>query len=589
MKEKDLDFEEDEKEQNNEDNMINTNSQKLNNIIEENLINTDDLLENNLKGEPQIFECELFDKGRINYINLIINEQKRNISIQLKLKSLNSENKEESSEKKEKEEEDYINLKTINQIDIISFMPQEDINEVKLDEIKTFLSTMEDKENSKLLNEKEICSLTYYPNISKSKCNFCKCIFCCDCKCRSAYKERELVIDYFLIKSEYINKIKESLYHISLPKLHELKSKDRKRKILAFINPIGGTGNAVNLWERAKKVLNQAYLDIDTIITRQFKEAYNYVLTLDPLKYDGFITCSGDGIIHEIINAIFHRSEEDKNKFLDHCALCALPAGSGNAISKAISYYSGDENGIEINCYYLCKGIKKKIDVQEMQLKGVEKNVYSVIAFMYGFLADCDLESEFLRCIGFFRTTIMGLVRYIFLRDYIGTFYYLPNTVSDDIINSIPSIEENIDDVSKYGIIKESDQYNIFITNNIKFCSESISSHPLAEMDDGYSEIFMVPQSRGGGRWPLLKCLLNDIDNGAYFTDENKTILKHGYDYKKVKWWRFIPKKSRTDPDDVNLKINFSSLYSIDGERYPIVPIQCRTLNKIINFYSGKE
>ena len=423
-------------------------------------------------------------------------------------------------------------------------MPQEDINEVKLDEIKTFLSTMEDKENSKLLNEKEICSLTYYPNISKSKCNFCKCIFCCDCKCRSAYKERELVIDYFLIKSEYINKIKESLYHISLPKLHELKSKDRKRKILAFINPIGGTGNAVNLWERAKKVLNQAYLDIDTIITRQFKEAYNYVLTLDPLKYDGFITCSGDGIIHEIINAIFHRSEEDKNKFLDHCALCALPAGSGNAISKAISYYSGDENGIEINCYYLCKGIKKKIDVQEMQLKGVEKNVYSVIAFMYGFLADCDLESEFLRCIGFFRTTIMGLVRYIFLRDYIGTFYYLPNTVSDDIINSIPSIEENIDDVSKYGIIKESDQYNIFITNNIKFCSESISSHPLAEMDDGYSEIFMVPQSRGGGRWPLLKCLLNDIDNGAYFTDENKTNLKNGYDYKKVKWWRFIPKKA---------------------------------------------
>ena len=102
MKEKDLDFEEDEKEQNNEDNMINTNSQKLNNIIEENLINTDDLLENNLKGEPQIFECELFDKGRINYINLIINEQKRNISIQLKLKSLNSENKEESSEKKRK-------------------------------------------------------------------------------------------------------------------------------------------------------------------------------------------------------------------------------------------------------------------------------------------------------------------------------------------------------------------------------------------------------------------------------------------------------------------------------------------------------
>ena len=142
--------------------------------------------------------------------------------------------------------------------------------------------------------------------------------------------------------------------------MNELQSKDRKRKILAFINPIGGKGNALKIWEKAKNILIQANLDIDTIITQQFKEAYNYILTLDPMKYDGFICCSGDGIIHEIINAIFHRNEEDKNKFLDHCAICGLPAGSGNALSKAISSYCGDDNRIETHCYYLCKGIKKK-------------------------------------------------------------------------------------------------------------------------------------------------------------------------------------------------------------------------------------
>jgi diacylglycerol kinase family enzyme len=37
--------------------------------------------------------------------------------------------------------------------------------------------------------------------------------------------------------------------------LHELQSKDRKRKILAFINPIGGKGNALNIWEKAKKIM----------------------------------------------------------------------------------------------------------------------------------------------------------------------------------------------------------------------------------------------------------------------------------------------------------------------------------------------
>jgi len=471
-------------------------------------------------------------------------------------------------------------------------LAQEDINEVKMNEIKNsiFLETNDNnKENSTLLNEKDICSLTYYPLVSKSECNCCRCFFCCDCKCKKNYSIREFTTDYFLIKKDYIIQIKKYLYNISLPKLHELQSKDRKRKILAFINPIGGKGNALNIWEKAKKIFTQANLDIDTIITQQFKEAYNYILTLDPMKYDGFICCSGDGIIHEIINAIFHRNEEDKNKFLDHCAICALPAGSGNALSKAISSYCGDDNRIETHCYYLCKGIKKKIDVQEMELKNVEKKVYSVIAFMYGFLADCDLESEIIRCIGFFRTSIWGLIRFICLRDYLGTLYYLPDNASDDLLNKMPNINENIENEKNYGLVKESDQYNIFITNNIKYCSENLSPHPLSELDDGYSDLFMIPQSKGGGRWPLLRYLLNDMDNGNYFTDESKKNTKNGYQYIKTKWWRFIPKKSIEDPDDVNHIYNWEKQYSIDGERYPICPMQCHTLNAIFNVYSGKE
>ena len=307
------------------------------------------------------------------------------------------------------------------------------------------------------------------------------------------------------------------------------------------------------------------------------------------MKYDGFITCSGDGIIHEIINAIFHRSEEDKNKFLERCAICPLPAGSGNALSKAISSYCGDDNRIETHCYYICKGIKKKIDVQEMQLKGLEKRIYSVVAFMYGFLADCDLESEIIRCIGFFRTSIWGLIRYICLRDYLGTLYYLPENSSADQLKNLPNIDQNIDDETKYGLIKESDQYNIFITNNIKFASENLTPHPLSQLDDGYSDLFMIPKSKGGGRWPLLRYLLNDMDHGDIFTDENKKNVKNGYEYYKSKWWRFIPKKDRDDPDDVNKEENWIKEYSIDGERYPIGPIQCCTLNKIFSIYSGKE
>ena len=278
---------------------------------------------------------------------------------------------------------------------------------------------------------------------------------------------------------DYISQIKKCIYDISLPKLNELQAKNRKRKILAFINPIGGKGNALTLWDRAEKIFAQTDIEIDKIITSQFKQAYNYVLTLDPNIYDGFIACSGDGIIHEIINAIFHRNEEDKNKFLNRCAICTLPAGSGNALSKAISNYSGDDNRIETHCYYLCKGKKRRIDVQEMQIKGMEKKVYSVVAFMYGFLAECDLDSECLRCLGMFRTTLMGVVRYFCLRDYFGVLYYLPEDASPDLINNMPDIDTNIEDETKYGLIKENDRWNMFVVNNIKYASEDLPLHPL--------------------------------------------------------------------------------------------------------------
>ena len=536
------------------------------------------------------FECELIEGNKLKKVNLVINVQ--NMTIQIKL--LINKSKDENKEKQIKEEEDdYILLKNIEQTDFISFLGQENIKIDKINEIKNnILLKHNDKNNveDKLLSQKEICSLTYFPLISKSNCNFCKCLFCCDCKCRNNYRIREYITEYLLIQNDSVEQIKKCIYEISLPKINELQSKNRKRKFLAFINPIGGKGNALSLWEKAENIFSLADIHIDKIITSEQKQAYNHILKLDPMAYDGFITCSGDGIIHEIINAIFHRDEETKNKFLDRCAICTLPAGSGNALSRAISAYSGDEdNRVETHCYYLIKGKKKKIDVQEMELKGAEKKIYSVVAFMFGFLADCDLDSECLRCIGMFRTTLMGAVRYFCLRDYFGCFYYLPDDASEDMINNMPNIDTNIEDASKYGLIRENDRFNMFVGNNIKYASEDLSLHPLAKVDDGSYDIFTIPEAKGGTRWPLLRYLLKDMDNGDFFTDADNKVLKGGYTYQKMKWWRLIPKRVLNDPDDVNHDYNWNTYFSIDGERYVQNPIQCRTLNKIFSIYSGKE
>ena len=571
MKEKDDDI--NDKDDDLEDNIISTSYNKPNVIITKE--------EEQLSPEPKIFECELLKKDIKHKVNFIIKERERLIEFKLCLKTQTTDKKNDITEEKE----EYIHLKTINQIDFINFFTQEEIDETTISKIKNNLFQ---KEGQTLLDENEICSILYIPQVTKSNCNCLRCFFCCECKCSKEYKYREYTRNYFLINKDYIFQIKKSLYNISLPKLYELQAKNRKRKILAFVNPVGGQQNGLTIWDRALKLLNKANLDLDVIITERFKQAYEYMLTVDPLKYDGFIACSGDGIIHEIINAIFHRNEEDRKKFLEHLAICAIPAGTGNALSKAISSYCGDDNSVENQCYYLCKGIKKKIDCQEIQIKNMEKKVYSIVAFFYGFLSDCDLDSECLRCIGDFRWTLMGAVRYFCLRDYLGCLYYLPQDAPDDIINTLPSINENIDDISKYGLIRKNDQWNMFTTCNLKYSSESLICHPLAEIDDGYCDMFTLP-AEIGGRWPLLRWLVNDMNNGDYFVDQDKKVLKSGYDYKKTKWWRFIPKQERGNPDDVNLIYNLRGFYSIDGERYPIRPMQCRTLNKILNVFCGKE
>ena len=551
------------------------------------------LLDKNIKIEDsqdssKTFECQVINQGSLNRINIIINLNQKIIEIKMLLNKKNTEGIKE----KINDEDNFIHLRTIDQIDFVSFLSQEDINEEKVNDIRNKIilnKNMKNIEQNDLLSQKEICSLTYFPLIPKSECNFCNCLFCCDCKCRKNYRIREFITDYFLIQTDYVIQMKKYFYSISLPKLNELQAKNRKRKILAFINPIGGKGNALTLWAKAEKIFEQTDIEIDKIITSEFRQVYNYVLTLDPMKYDGFIACSGDGIIHEIINAIFHRNEEDKNKFLSRCAICTLPAGSGNALSKAITDYSGDDNRVETHCYYLCKGKKKKIDVQEMQIKGLEKKVYSVVAFMFGFLAECDLDSECLRCIGMFRTTLMGVVRFICLRDYFGTLYYLPEDASPDLINNMPDIDTNIEDETKYGLIKENDRWNMFVANNIKFASEDLQTHSLSKIDDGFHDIFSIPESKGGTRCPLLRYLIKDMDSGDFFTDEDKKHLKNGYRYYKTKWWRLIPKRLREDPDDVNHDYNFNKCFSIDGERYNVNPIQCRTINQIFEIYSGKE
>ena len=199
------------------------------------------------------------------------------------------------------------------------------------------------------LHKKILCRITHVPLNKKSKCNCFNCFFCCDCKCKTIYSERDIRTSFFLFPQNKIDDIKHTLSYYSPPPIQDLIAKNRKRKILFFVNPVSGTGKSISIWNKAKEIFDQTDIEYKVIFTERVKHAYDTVLHLGLEEYDGIVNCSGDGILHEIVNGIFHRP--DRDIFLGRVAVAALPAGSANAFSKGITDYCGDDNRVETHCY----------------------------------------------------------------------------------------------------------------------------------------------------------------------------------------------------------------------------------------------
>lgn len=120
---------------------------------------------------------------------------------------------------------------------------------------------------------------------------------------------------------------------------------------LILINPAGGKGQAKIYYEKAKPILESAGIEIVLHETRYKDDAYTYIQEIskeDFRKIDTIVCCSGDGIIHEIINGFYQRPDY-KELVL---RIGALPGGSG----CALLYNSLKERGLDFtldNAIYL--------------------------------------------------------------------------------------------------------------------------------------------------------------------------------------------------------------------------------------------
>mmetsp|Transcript_8234 Transcript_8234/g.6137 ORF Transcript_8234/g.6137 Transcript_8234/m.6137 type:complete len:113 (+) Transcript_8234:542-880(+) len=108
-----------------------------------------------------------------------------------------------------------------------------------------------------------------------------------------------------------------------------------KRKILVLINPFSGAGAAARNWVLAEELLSKAYIDMKVIRTERAMHAYDMLSKeVKPGDYEGVVTVSGDGLIHEVVNGIFRRS--DWLQLLSKMTLGFIPGGTSNGLAKSL-------------------------------------------------------------------------------------------------------------------------------------------------------------------------------------------------------------------------------------------------------------
>lgn len=105
----------------------------------------------------------------------------------------------------------------------------------------------------------------------------------------------------------------------------------QKRRFLVFLNPFGGQGKCLQRWETVKHFFEKSFTEVTMVLTQYREHAYNYVKEMDLKKFDAIVTVSGDGIVHEVVNALHHRK--------DRIDALEIPVGTipaGKAFSKLL-------------------------------------------------------------------------------------------------------------------------------------------------------------------------------------------------------------------------------------------------------------
>ncbi|KAF8509268.1 ATP-NAD kinase-like domain-containing protein [Gautieria morchelliformis] len=361
-----------------------------------------------------------------------------------------------------------------------------------------------------------------------------------------------------------------------------------KRRLKIMINPHGGSGKAMSVFnKKVKPVFDAAHCPMDVLVTERHKHCYEHAKAMG-LDYDAVVVLSGDGLVHEVFNAF-----ADRGDAMDAFALpvVQIPTGSANGFSIALI---GLKAGFDV-CAAALNVIKGK--PMKLDLCSVQQGEHRIISFMsqaIGMMADIDLGTEsmrwmgearfmigFLREVGLNRECPMKLEVKIAAQDKqkMVQAYRLSRSqaevstshqsVSTDVdtqssSRSMPALQ-HIDDPEGWTLIDKPLAY--VYAGKLPYVSRDLMQFPVAICDDGYIDIVAQERVSQSLRYLLatLTCLskvsrvslLRGLDGAARGTPYWRPTQL----YFKAKAYRLTPYAA-------------DGYLALDGEKYPYKPFQ---------------
>jgi len=320
-----------------------------------------------------------------------------------------------------------------------------------------------------------------------------------------------------------------------------------KRRFLIFVNPVSGKKQGVQLLENiGMPIFDELKISYKIVRTTHEGHVQEYVASLDCSKLDTFLIFSGDGLLFELLNGLYRKT--DSTALFRRIQIAIVPAGSGNALCCSLGIQSVLDGVIRI-----VKGRIKAFDLCKVKQPGVEDHLSSIMV-TWGMISSIDFDSEkYFRWMGEPRFTVQTVMEVAKKRQYQARVIARKETLTVDeetcereyMIKNPDWWQKETPDVPPGWFDYGSTCYNMvhcgvtpFISKNVHICSK-------IQCGDGFMQLIVT---RNCSRMQLVSMILS-LDNGS-------CINKPGATWQRTKSCLLLPSPGS------------ECLVDVDGERF---------------------